>query len=268
MVNTPTASCVYILVGLSADRYVAACRPGSYRKVSSPRVASMRIACSLILPLLFYIPHCFLADVVCNSDGTGWTIASNGVEEHIAWTVWSWIVELCHRLLPSLFIVIFNIKVIVKVRKVNRQFTEKNHNKRSTCDEKQKCLIPSTNKINSYDEGKQKSIQNIECVDQSEDDQEPTLLSIKDSNLKKGKENRSVSKDSTTKDHSTRSLMKDSVRKARSSREQLERQLFNLLLTIIIVFLITTLPAALLALTDTINPEFKSFGYEVRILMI
>jgi len=200
LVNTPTASCVYILVGLSADRYVAACKPNSYRKVSSPTVASFRIALSLILPLMFYIPYCFLAYIECNANGTGYTLVPSGIEKKWAWIVWGWIVELFHRLLPSLLIVIFNINVIIKVRRLNRQFNQK------------------TKKENRNDE------------------------------------------DSTQLPKDKRSTRN---KKEKSNREQLEKQLSNLLMSIILVFLITTLPAAILALSDSISPFYRSFSYEV-----
>lgn len=264
LVNTPTASCVYILVGLSADRYVAACRPGSYRKVSSPGVASYRIACSLLLPLLFYIPHCFLGNVVCNDQGMGWTFKSNGVEKHIAWIIWAWVVELCHRLLPSLLIVFFNINVIIKVRHVNRQFMDKNNPKKSIDEQiMQRKISESSKSCESRDCAKV----TISTSNPDEDKSQPLLVSSPDARQPQESENVSRFADSSLKNSSSRSLKKDSVRKARTSREQLERQLFNLLLSIIVVFLITTLPAAILALTDTANAKFESFGYEVRYLL-
>lgn len=287
----------------SYSRYVAACRPSSYRAVSTPRVASLRIACSLFLPLLFYIPHCFLANIVCNPEGSGWTLKSNEIEEHTVWLIWALIVELCHRLLPSLFIVIFNIKVIAKVRKVNRQFTEKkkrsfekddysrggdrsssiaisekirlNGSRKSLDDniknkEQQSMIcndVLSKDADTQIDEDQHKS-DNVTDISEKSPEKAAAITEVTESGkvtIHISQKSNSSSKAGETHSKGKRKIVKDSIKnvKTKNSREQMEKQLSNLLLSIIVVFLVTTLPAALLALTDTSSAEFRSFGYEV-----
>ncbi|XP_018017586.1 uncharacterized protein LOC108674181 [Hyalella azteca] len=228
-------------------------------------MATVRITLSLILPLLFYVPHCFLAEAVCNKQGTGWNIKSNGTEELVAWQVWAWIVELCHRLLPSLFIVIFNAKVILKVRKVNKQFRDKNSVNRQPLRDsklsKKFSLEPSHEPIQEKP-GNQDGIREPPDNQYGVEDRTRHLLAGKDTAVivkAQVEEHKIPSKDTL------RYSSKDSIRnvKGHQKRDQLEKKLSNLLLAIIVVFLVTTLPAALLALSDNSDSDFESFGYEI-----
>ncbi|KAG0712100.1 putative G-protein coupled receptor AH9.1 [Chionoecetes opilio] len=62
--NALIASSVYIVVGLSIDRFVAVCYPRKYRNLHSHYVASVRIALSFIIAFIIYIPMAFYKMVV------------------------------------------------------------------------------------------------------------------------------------------------------------------------------------------------------------
>ena len=64
MGNALIASSVYIVVGLSIDRFVAVCYPRKYRNLHSHYVASVRIALSFIIAFIIYIPMAFYKMVV------------------------------------------------------------------------------------------------------------------------------------------------------------------------------------------------------------
>nr|XP_053639686.1 probable G-protein coupled receptor AH9.1 isoform X1 [Cherax quadricarinatus] len=118
VLNALTSSSVYIVVGLSVDRYIAVCHPRRYQDVSAPRLAVIRITLSLLLPLLLYIPHGFYQEVVPADSGAGWTYTGLEMLVPEAWYVWTVVVELCHRMLPAILLALLNASIIYTFNKV------------------------------------------------------------------------------------------------------------------------------------------------------
>ncbi|XP_068241770.1 probable G-protein coupled receptor AH9.1 isoform X2 [Palaemon carinicauda] len=189
LMNALTSASVYIVVGLSIDRFIAVCFPRRYRSVNAPRLAVVRITLSLVVPLLIYVPHSFYQRVVCSETGAGWTY--KGVEAltgSLTWHVWEIIVELCHRMIPATILAILNMCIIVTFRKIMEQ---------------------------------------------------------KESMVRAER------------------FPKEEKRPAESSRSQRERRLVHLLVAIVCCFLLTNLPAAVLALKDTAGSSFGTFEHEI-----
>ena len=180
-INSLTSTCVYIIVGLSVDRYVAVCRPHSYQTLKGVSLATTRIACCFLIPPLFYIPLCFFQTVQQNNETLSYTPKENTkITDNVFWQYWNVTVEICHRLLPCLIIVTLNICIIINFKNIKQNVNKK----------------------------------------QNKDGQE--------------------------------------------SKSAQEMKLFILLMSVIIVFLITTIPAAILGLTDTFGHQFFSVNFEVR----
>ncbi|KAK7075905.1 hypothetical protein SK128_022269 [Halocaridina rubra] len=193
VINALTSASVYIVVGLSVDRFIAVCHPRRYRTVSAPRLAVFRIALSLIIPIFIYMPHFFYQEVVCANTGMGWTYKNNEAIIGDSWYVWEVIVELCHRMIPATILAILNLCIIITFKKVTER---------------------------------RKSITNNKDV-------------------------------ITPNEHSSEGKHEE------SARNQQERRLVNLLVAIVTTFLLTHLPAAVLALNDTAGTNLGSFNHEV-----
>lgn len=119
LINSLSSSSVYIVVGLSVDRFVAVCKPHSYRVLSQIRLAVVRILSCFVAPPLFYAPLCFFQKVVSSKDGDGYTIINNeAVTGMTFWQFWNVAVELCHRLIPAIVIVVLNVCIILQFKKV------------------------------------------------------------------------------------------------------------------------------------------------------
>ncbi|CAL4133105.1 unnamed protein product, partial [Meganyctiphanes norvegica] len=191
IVNASTSASVYIVVGLSIDRFIAVCLPDYYTRVSAPYLAKFRIIAALIVPILLYIPNSLSTSVVCGKDGMGWTYVPN-INSNFEWFYFLLFEELCHRIFPALILVVLNISIIIGFRKLSKK---------------------------------------------------------REKFLKKPKEE--PNKSLVTKKEDT------------SSRQSQENFLLFLLVSIVIAFLVTTLPAAVLALTDTIGTSLATFEFEV-----
>lgn len=189
LMNALTSASVYIVVGLSVDRFVAVCFPRRYRNVNAPRLAVVRITLSLVVPLFIYMPHCFYQRVVCSETGQGWTYQGvEAVTGSLAWHVWEIIVELCHRMVPSIILAVLNLCIIVTFRRIVAQKEGMVRAKR---------------------------------------------------------------------------FPKEEAKQDDGGRAQRERRLVHLLVAVVCCFLLTNLPAAVLALKDTAGSDFGTFEHEV-----
>ncbi|KAL7635866.1 UNVERIFIED_CONTAM: hypothetical protein RMT77_013683 [Armadillidium vulgare] len=133
--NSLTSTCVYIVVGLSVDRFVAVCKPHSYSVLSRVRLALFRILASFMLPPVIYTPLCFFQRVEENVNKTGYIPVENtNVADHRFWIFWNIGVEFCHRLIPAVFIVVLNVCIILKFKKM-RNVSGKSHGNKSNSSE-------------------------------------------------------------------------------------------------------------------------------------
>ncbi|ROT67734.1 putative G-protein coupled receptor AH9.1 [Penaeus vannamei] len=112
--NALIASSVYIVVGLSIDRFVAVCYPRKYRNLHSHYVASVRIALSFIIAFIMYIPMAFYKVVVPVGGGGGgaagggdgqalkYVIEENAKVVSTQWfMVYEYLLEICVRFAPG-----------------------------------------------------------------------------------------------------------------------------------------------------------------------
>lgn len=195
LMNGLTSASVYIVVGLSVDRYIAVCHPRRYVEISAPRLAAIRIACSFLVPVVLYLPQGFFMEVVCAASGAGWTYQSNQTNES-AKEYYELIVELCHRIFPAIILAVLNGCIIYTFHNT----TERRNQMRSK-----------------------------------------PLVTMQPSSASKGSEDQ--------------------------SRRHQEKRLVYLLVAIVVSFLATTLPAAVLALIDIDGATYGSFGHEVSQLV-
>ena len=141
ILNSFTSSCVYIILAMSVDRYIAVCKPNSYSSINGPEVAVKRIVASLIIPPIIYIPHCFTQVTYCDLDGC--TYCASEMSKTVYWTVWALVVELFHRLIPAVILIFFNVCIVLTFKKVvqirNATRTKEN-------------LIKTSKKSNHYQE--------------------------------------------------------------------------------------------------------------------
>ncbi|KAG7177200.1 G-protein coupled receptor AH9.1-like [Homarus americanus] len=191
--NSLTSASVYIVVGLSVDRYIAVCHPRRYQDVSAPRLAVIRITLSLLVPALIYIPHSFYLEVVSGEGGVGWTYEGVEMATPGAWHAWEVVVELCHRMAPAILLVLLNCSIIYTFKKVTAR---------------RKNIVTKNDSVNNSS-----------------------------SNASKKSEE--------------------------GGKSQQERRLIYLLVTIVATFLLTNLPATVLALIDTAGATHGSFSLEV-----
>lgn len=189
IVNALTSASVYIVVGLSIDRFIAVCFPDYYKRVSAPIMAKFRITMALIIPILLYIPNSFSNKVVCAKSGMGYTYVEN---EDFDWFKFLLFEELCHRIFPAFILVVLNICIIIGFKKISKR------------------------RENMFKKPK-------------------------------GDANKSL----TSKKDDT------------SARQNQEHFLLFLLISIVIAFLVTTLPATVLALIDTAGTSLFNFSGEV-----
>ena len=191
--NYLTSCCVYIILGMSVDRFKAVCRPNDYNAVNRLQLAKLWVILSFLLPLILYTPHTIALQPLCNAYGTGWTTTSSELTKHILWHIWTILVELFHRFFPMIMVAYLNIRIIIEFRKVTK--------------------IRQLTRIGGASESR------------------TTLSKSKSKNKIKAQ----------------------------------ERCLVNLLLAVTLTFILTTFPSALLALTDELEHEFTSFGFEVSL---
>ncbi|XP_027211132.2 probable G-protein coupled receptor AH9.1 isoform X1 [Penaeus vannamei] len=191
LMNGLTSASVYIVVGLSVDRYIAVCHPRRYIELSAPRLAVIRILCSFLVPVALYLPQGFFMEVVCAASGAGWTYQSTKTNES-AKQYYELFVELCHRIFPAIILAVLNSCIIYTFHK-------------------------TTAKRNQMKSKLQVSVQLSSASKRSED----------------------------------------------QSRRHQEQRLVYLLVAIVVSFLATTLPAAVLALIDIDGATYGSFGLEV-----
>lgn len=97
--NALIASSVYIVVGLSIDRFVAVCYPRKYRNLHSHYVASVRIALSFVIAFIIYIPMAFYKVVVPASGAPGKFLVKENLDVvSTRWfIVYEYLVEICVR---------------------------------------------------------------------------------------------------------------------------------------------------------------------------
>ena len=210
LTNAPSAASVFFMVGLSVDRFAAVWTPTQYHSLNSNHVGLIRIAFSFVLPYTLYIPHCFVLEVCSNNDTTPatWTYRPTDMERTSAWHYWSWCVELFHRLIPCLIIVLLHSLIIYKVKSFNKKF----------------------------------------------------LLRDEDLNHKQP----SLTAPEASEDcHSSTTREKTNLCRKKKKRQEMEQQMTNLLIAMVVTFLITNLPAAILALTITASAEILSYPFEV-----
>ncbi|XP_064098581.1 probable G-protein coupled receptor AH9.1 [Macrobrachium nipponense] len=121
--NALIASSVYIVVGLSFDRFVAVCYPRKYRNLHSHYVASVRIALSFIIAFIIYIPMAFYKIVVPLQDSPDRYLIEENLDlvSQRWFTVYEYLLEICVRFAPAVMLAVLNTYIIIEFKKISRR---------------------------------------------------------------------------------------------------------------------------------------------------
>ncbi|XP_069948054.1 dopamine D2-like receptor [Cherax quadricarinatus] len=122
--NALIASSVYIVVGLSIDRFVAVCFPRNYRNLHSHYVASLRIALSFIMAFIMYIPMAFHRMVVPAAPAYPgrYLIKENLRVVSARWfLVYEYLLEICVRFAPAILLAVLNTWIIIEFKRISRR---------------------------------------------------------------------------------------------------------------------------------------------------
>ncbi|XP_042203076.1 alpha-2B adrenergic receptor-like [Homarus americanus] len=121
--NALIASSVYIVVGLSIDRFVAVCYPRKYRNLHSHYVASVRIALSFVIAFIIYIPMGFYKMVVPASGSPDrFLIEGNLRVVSTQWfMVYEYLLEICVRFAPAVLLAVLNTWIIIEFKRISRR---------------------------------------------------------------------------------------------------------------------------------------------------
>lgn len=111
-------SCAYLIMGLSMERYRAVRQPHQYSNVESSRRRLIKILLAYALPAAFYLPKCFSHAVEYNEQQQGWRVAQGVIFDTVAWRVWSVLLELLHRVVPSVTLMVLHLFILRAVRQV------------------------------------------------------------------------------------------------------------------------------------------------------
>ncbi|KAK8399505.1 hypothetical protein O3P69_003530 [Scylla paramamosain] len=121
--NALIASSVYIVVGLSIDRFVAVCYPRTYRNLHSHYVASVRIAFSFIIAFIIYIPMAFYKMVVPSGMSPDRFLIKENVQVvSTRWfVVYEYLLEICVRFAPAVLLGVLNTWIIIEFKRISRR---------------------------------------------------------------------------------------------------------------------------------------------------
>ncbi|XP_076056261.1 uncharacterized protein LOC143034203 [Oratosquilla oratoria] len=122
--NALIASSVYIVVGLSIDRFVAVCYPRKYRNLHSHYVASVRIAASFTTAFLIYTPMmAFYKHVEPSEEHPGRFLpkANQAVVTTRWWTAYEYLLEICVRFAPAVLLAVLNTWIIIEFKRISRR---------------------------------------------------------------------------------------------------------------------------------------------------
>ncbi|XP_071515492.1 uncharacterized protein [Panulirus ornatus] len=121
--NALIASSVYIVVGLSIDRFVAVCYPRKYRNLHSHYVASVRIALSFVIAFIIYIPMAFYKVVVpAGTSSDRFLIEENPQMVSTKWfMVYEYLLEICVRFAPAILLALLNTWIIIEFKRISRR---------------------------------------------------------------------------------------------------------------------------------------------------
>lgn len=111
-------SCAYIVMGLSMERYRAVGQPHQYSPVEGSRRRVIKILLAYVFPAVFYLPKCFSQAAEYNDQQQGWRVAQGVIFDTVAWRVWSVVLQLVHRIVPSITLVVLHLLILRTVRKV------------------------------------------------------------------------------------------------------------------------------------------------------
>ncbi len=111
-------SCAYIIMGLSMERYRAVRQPHQYSAIESSRRRVVKILLAYAIPAAFYLPKCLSQAAEYNEQQQGWRVAQGVIFDTVAWRVWSVVLELLHRVVPSVTLVVLHLFILRAVRQV------------------------------------------------------------------------------------------------------------------------------------------------------
>ena len=130
--NALNCTCVFIIFGLSIDRYKAVCHMGTYSVIKEFKNVPRRIFLAGIIPLIAYIPICFVYFPELNEDGVTYhMIGYNNLFNYGPWKTWAVSLQLLHRLIPAFALTVINTRLLrtLNILKLQRQNMRKTSNR-------------------------------------------------------------------------------------------------------------------------------------------
>ncbi|XP_018008573.1 uncharacterized protein LOC108666248 isoform X2 [Hyalella azteca] len=120
--NALMAASVYIVVGLSIDRFVAVCYPRKYRNLYRHHVATVRIAMSFVVAFIIYIPMMVFHQRVEEAEGSRDLYLAkdrHDVRNSPLFIAYACLLELCARLAPALMLAYLNSRIIIEFKMIS-----------------------------------------------------------------------------------------------------------------------------------------------------
>ena len=123
--NSLNCCCVYIIVALSLDRYLAVCNSHNYSPLREFSNLPKRVALAFTIPILIYIPMCFVNKPVesdCYSPGIiTYHIGEGPLYNKTIWKIWAVLVQIVHRLFPAFALTFINVRLLSTISKLRTQ---------------------------------------------------------------------------------------------------------------------------------------------------
>lgn len=121
--------CVYIIVGLSLDRYYAVCKVQKYTQALGFKKAYLTAWLAYVAAFIFYIPYCFYQKpILRHNKSDEWDIGEGWLLQEPLWIVWANVVQIFHRIIPGIILIVTNIKIFSTVDKLRKLRQSSNGN--------------------------------------------------------------------------------------------------------------------------------------------
>ncbi|XP_018021668.1 probable G-protein coupled receptor AH9.1 [Hyalella azteca] len=121
--NSLNCTCVFIIVGLSLDRYMAMIDLHKYSSLKEFRNVPRRIIFAYVCPLIIYTPMCFVHEPELNESGIDWRISDDDspLFSNKWFKTWAVISQFLHRLIPACLLTLINVRLLLALKKVSEK---------------------------------------------------------------------------------------------------------------------------------------------------
>ncbi|KAA0197405.1 hypothetical protein HAZT_HAZT011138 [Hyalella azteca] len=276
------AASVYIVVGLSIDRFVAVCYPRKYRNLYRHHVATVRIAMSFVVAFIIYIPMMVFHQRVEEAEGSRDLYLAkdrHDVRNSPLFIAYACLLELCARLAPALMLAYLNSRIIIEFKMISAR--RKLLSQGIGCSEVSGYPSPSANDHslaapqnddNGSPQYQTTSSPNSLEVGQQREGSALLLEAVIDGTAGSKCGHEAQKKTASGVDNGEAIAMISSGRCLQMSssairkgerRHDRERRLVLLLVSIIVTFFVTNIPAAILSLITYKDSYRQNLGFQI-----